>query len=275
MIKLILLATAVSQIATAMPRDWYQLPEDPSNRTDAKPSEVTGLDRIVSAQTQALLKAEKMRKVTSRTFPYVFLSTDMGVTRDGVFGILPFNGTVSSTLYWRKEMQDLSKAPSAQKFTMVRSAEEAMKVAEQTLNLACQTRQLDCGKKQRQKYFDLVTEFVEVAQSLEQNPNQYWTVKAFYLDRGVSASGEIMPPATVGADIRLRMGWMVQAKSRDGLKPKQKQNLNELVRRTGGYRRRDATWKKLASALVSVWHWAVSEPQCRNCTRWREGAWAA
>lgn len=261
---LLVFMASPTQLALAegqLPEHWYQLPEDTKplapSRLGSKPDSELDLSALLTKTYLSSQEAFEALPEYSSQNPNRWhlgnLSTELGVTTGGLFGILGIRGTANVMLFWSKRPRSFSAFSEASDHLSDSASDstsdsavgvtqtipiqaqisenstdpnEALRKELEPVVRIAQTRGVRNPAALRRNLLRAALEFQELTRVLDTSPQPKWIVEAFRFDFTIGASGKLMPvtsvPASVGGEARFRFEWHKKANTFSALSPRSK-----------------------------------------------------
>jgi hypothetical protein len=209
-----------------VPKDWYQHPEDQEQvSTESFVDGYSSQNNMMklSQSLQSILNAKvnvlnEINSTRSKEWNLSNVRTSLAIGAKGLIGILSLKGMSALKLYWRPVVNKKKRVEANTSSVIDVPAEvvvgsdlskkDMLKLIKPTIDRALATGKIRNKKKFETSLIKTTTDFHHIAATIGclERSSQWW-VRCLLLELYVTASGELSPFTTVGAEIRLRFRW--------------------------------------------------------------------
>lgn len=214
LIACLILYGSVSQ-AIQVPASWYDASAKASSEgeREVEAQFEKEMGRVLKLHTSTLADVSEERARDSK-WSLKHFALQFGLTHEGRLGILPFNGTSAAEVILTKGTEK-KKTVSEESGLSVDLSDVSLSSnhlsGNQQLNKIMKavlaTGKVKDAAKLRTEVQKTVAEIRRMQHLLVEDPSSSWTVKRLYLDRGITASGYVVPGFATGVEVRLRLSW--------------------------------------------------------------------
>ncbi|MGE0632930.1 MAG: hypothetical protein AB7O96_11010 [Pseudobdellovibrionaceae bacterium] len=208
--------TVLSLSASAMqvPEAWYDLKaneellESGEYKAEGSPiSFLNDMTRVMKVHTNSLSRASEVADRASKWELQQF-GIKFGLTHEGRLGILPFNGTSSAEVILTKDkLRPVSSESSLSWDLDTNSRATSAEQIDYLTKLVMQSGQVKNEANVRVQATKIVTEVRKLQGLLTIDPASMWQVKRLFVDKTLTAEGQLASPFRVEGSVRLRVSW--------------------------------------------------------------------
>ncbi len=224
-----------------IPDTWFILPEDrrsnqitsedPQSQSKSEEGLANTLDRLYQTHQTAFEKlSEPKLEIRSGNYPKNWspwhlnsIVMDLGLTAQGLFGLMTIKGTPAVSVIWRKKEIELKTNAKIQTLSEVQSNESKIPTGtisgdaqdssilaqiEPIYQTVVASGKVKDSSRFKENLLRTASQLNELVQSLDTPSDSEWWVSGFRFDFLVSASGTITPIwMALGGELRIRLEW--------------------------------------------------------------------
>lgn len=146
----------------------------------------------------------------NQTWAVSKLSLNTSRTHNGIFGLMPFKGTASSTLTWipkNVSSRVLNSDEGTPVFSLGTSEQELSFVATTWYREFFRAKKLPWSTNNEKEFISLVLKARQVAQDIASVNHPEWTIDQLVVERGLTLKGNISPLLSTGAYFSIRFAY--------------------------------------------------------------------
>jgi hypothetical protein len=212
---------STSVFANNVPNSWAQ--EGASDKSNQEDKFLSHFNKYLKKIDKSLNALPFQSSKAKGHFQFKSYTTDFSISRKGLFGLSALSAASAIEVSWTKRSKDLKNTSEVSKRSFhIKSLEESFELEKVIYRMANENPAITIKKDLKQNIRDKFNEIRKLAHELEAKESANFKQDSFRLDMSFSASGNIAYFSKLGAELRIRLEWVLQKKTKLKIKRNQK-----------------------------------------------------